>query len=324
MKKPTESEDRAAILDLIHRNRITVWTGDFEGYQRCFVHAPYTTRWNASRHAGIFVRQGWDEIADRVRTSMADPKNYSASFAHDTTVEDLELRIMGDMAWATFRQGYPTLAEHHSSPAPTFEMRVFERHAGEWRIAFLGFLEADISRHNEPRLRLDRDGSILWRSDTAAPLLEAEDDLLIRNGKLRARDQHTDAKLQEAIRWAASLDDGVVPRHGERPIVKEVGEGIPVKLWWVIAEGAAIYFSFADPGLEERLLAKATEAFNLSPAQSQLAVHIVAGRSLAEAAAAMGITANTARTHLGRMFDKTGVRTQPALVRMLLSTTSPI
>ena len=43
------------------------------------VHAPYATRWNASRHAGIFVRQGWDELADRVRTSMAHPKNYSAN-----------------------------------------------------------------------------------------------------------------------------------------------------------------------------------------------------------------------------------------------------
>ena len=33
----------------------------------------------------------------------------------------------------------------------------------------------------------------------------------------------------------------------------------------------------------------------------------------------MGTTESTARTHLNRVFDKTGVRTQPALVRVLLS-----
>jgi DNA-binding CsgD family transcriptional regulator len=38
----------------------------------------------------------------------------------------------------------------------------------------------------------------------------------------------------------------------------------------------------------------------------------------------LGITANTARTHLDRIFDKTGVRTQPALVRALLSVAAPV
>jgi DNA-binding CsgD family transcriptional regulator len=36
-----------------------------------------------------------------------------------------------------------------------------------------------------------------------------------------------------------------------------------------------------------------------------------------------GVTLNTARTHLRRLFDKTGVRTQAALVRALLAITPP-
>ena len=35
---PDLSADEAAILALIHANRITVWTHDFEGYAQCFVH----------------------------------------------------------------------------------------------------------------------------------------------------------------------------------------------------------------------------------------------------------------------------------------------
>jgi DNA-binding CsgD family transcriptional regulator len=56
----------------------------------------------------------------------------------------------------------------------------------------------------------------------------------------------------------------------------------------------------------------------------RLAALIVEGCDLTRAADQLGISANTARTQLQRMFDKTGVRSQPALVRMLLSVGSPI
>jgi DNA-binding CsgD family transcriptional regulator len=36
------------------------------------------------------------------------------------------------------------------------------------------------------------------------------------------------------------------------------------------------------------------------------------------------VTVNTARTHLHRMFEKTGVRSQPALVGALLSVAAAI
>jgi DNA-binding CsgD family transcriptional regulator len=43
----------------------------------------------------------------------------------------------------------------------------------------------------------------------------------------------------------------------------------------------------------------------------------VAGRSLQEAADTLDITRNTAKTHLGRVFDKTGVRSQVGLIGLL-------
>ena len=59
--------------------------------------------------------------------------------------------------------------------------------------------------------------------------------------------------------------------------------------------------------------------FDLSEAQSRLAGQILDGRSLPEAAAELGISVNTARTHLQRIYAKAGVNSQPALVRVLLS-----
>ena len=59
--------------------------------------------------------------------------------------------------------------------------------------------------------------------------------------------------------------------------------------------------------------------FGLSAAQQRLAAEIVRGHTLPIAASALGISVNTARTHLNRIFDKTGVHSQAALVRNLYS-----
>jgi DNA-binding CsgD family transcriptional regulator len=85
-----------------------------------------------------------------------------------------------------------------------------------------------------------------------------------------------------------------------------------------------IFLTFGSPELDGKRLAQAALTYGLSPAQTQLAGLIAEGLSLTEIALRMGITANTARTHLNRVFDKIGVRTQPALVRVLLSTAAPL
>jgi DNA-binding CsgD family transcriptional regulator len=56
----------------------------------------------------------------------------------------------------------------------------------------------------------------------------------------------------------------------------------------------------------------------LSPAEAGLAARLVSGMSLRQAAAAIGISDNTARSHLKRVFAKTGARRQAELVRRVL------
>ena len=58
--------------------------------------------------------------------------------------------------------------------------------------------------------------------------------------------------------------------------------------------------------------------FDLTPAEARLTRLLVEGRTAAEAAALIGVTEATARTHLRRVFTKTGVRRQTELVRLLL------
>jgi DNA-binding CsgD family transcriptional regulator len=318
-----QSTDEAEIIDLIHRNRIAAWTSDFATYEQCFVHAPYTTRWNATKLAGIFVWQGWDDYSARVRKQFSLGLTSKLN-AYETEVVDLKLRVYGDMAWATFRQRYPAADWHHTGMSPSYEVRVFERHDGSWRVAFLGYLDGDPVPTASPLVNVGPDGTVLWQNEAATALLADDDDLVIRNGRIKARDSKNDQRLQGAIKWAAGQGSPMIPGRGGLPIVIEAGDGIPAKVWWVIADSGQILLSLAAQGNEEKQLAAAAVVFGLSPAQRQIAAQIVAGRSVAEAAGAMGITANTARTHLERIFEKTGVRTQPALVRVLLSTVVPI
>lgn len=318
-------DDRAEIVKLIHDSRIAVWTQDFEAWKACFVHAPYTTRWGYWRRGGTFVRQGWEDLSERARKHMAENMTYNAAFAFETKVENLQLRISGDMAWATYDQQYPGYDEPgHIGPGLLREIRIFERHDGRWRIALLGFLDNNAGRDGAKLLTLGPEGDVRWTSPAAAEALKDDDDLVIRNGRLRFRNSRLEKKLQAALRWAGTMDDGYMGRNGAVPIVLDPGEGLPVRIFWVIADAGMILFSLDDPSLAEDRLDTAAMVFELSPLQKRVAGLVAEGLALPEVAKRLGVSPSTARTHLQRVFDKTGVHNQPALVRVLLTVAAPL
>jgi DNA-binding CsgD family transcriptional regulator len=232
---------------------------------------------------------------------------------------------MGDMAWATFDQIYPTApVDFPSAGGVSHEMRLLERHDGKWLIAFWAVMHGSVLHHDAPVLYLTADGEVTWTNAAATPILEEDDDLTIRNGRVRFRDAKANAKLQAALRWAASRDSFLLPLRGALPIVLDAGEGLQMKVYWVFAEGGLIVFALHTPGIDENRLEIAAAIFNLSPAQKETARLVMEGLSLPDIAERMEITPNTARTHLNRVFEKTGVHTQPALVRVLLSSAPPM
>jgi DNA-binding CsgD family transcriptional regulator len=70
-------------------------------------------------------------------------------------------------------------------------------------------------------------------------------------------------------------------------------------------------------------LDQATQLFNLSPAQARLAGLVLDGADLPLAAEKLGVTLNTVKTHLQRLFDKTDARSQSALISKLLGVAPP-
>lgn len=68
---------------------------------------------------------------------------------------------------------------------------------------------------------------------------------------------------------------------------------------------------------------EAAHLFGLTTAEHRLLKLLFDGMSLARAAASLGVARTTARTHLQRIFDKTGRRRQSDLVRLVALGSSP-
>ncbi|MCC6586047.1 MAG: helix-turn-helix transcriptional regulator [Bryobacterales bacterium] len=62
-----------------------------------------------------------------------------------------------------------------------------------------------------------------------------------------------------------------------------------------------------------------TALFDLTPAEMSIAECIAMGETIQEAAHRRGVSLNTAKTHLKRLFSKTGTRRQAELLRALLA-----
>ncbi|WP_430515647.1 helix-turn-helix transcriptional regulator, partial [Inquilinus limosus] len=90
-----------------------------------------------------------------------------------------------------------------------------------------------------------------------------------------------------------------------------------------VAAGAAIFIT--DPDAAAPLApALLRQMFGLTAAEAALAVEIGRGEGLEAAAERLSIARTTARTHLARIFDKTGTGRQAELVRLLLHYGGPL
>lgn len=88
-------------------------------------------------------------------------------------------------------------------------------------------------------------------------------------------------------------------------------------------QGALIFI--ADPERPNRANTDLLQrAFGLTPAEARLTALIAAGHRLTDAANISGTSVGTARTHLKRIFDKTGAKRQVDLVRIAVNCAAPV
>ena len=134
--------ERAAILDVIDRQAAAFWAKNFDRWADTWVHAPYVRRVGWSETGGVVSVEGWDEIGARMKKNMRDdpaPNLTPAKLVRD----HLNFRIQGGVAWVTFEQhGVATGDTRFDMAGLSYETRIFEKHDGKWKVAYLGYLLA--------------------------------------------------------------------------------------------------------------------------------------------------------------------------------------
>ena len=310
------SAEERAVLEVVDREQRAFWSKDFEGFSACYLHAPSTERWGYTWFGGIYRRQGWDDLAQRSLKTMAAAPPATKAFA-SVPMRNVHVNVSGDMAWATYERHYDLIPElelrwpnglHHN-------LRILERHDGEWKIALAANLDPGLG--DGALVHVAGDGHILWKSPEAVRQLAESDEFVVRSDRLRLRDSRANLRLQEALRWAAGVDWGMIAFRGARPVLLDRAVG-PMRVCWVMVDAGMILVALSDNRPPVERLSYAASFFRLSAAQVQLAGAIIEGLSLADFAQRTNVSLNTARTHLRRIYEKVGVRTQPALVRVLL------
>lgn len=88
-------------------------------------------------------------------------------------------------------------------------------------------------------------------------------------------------------------------------------------------EASGIALTVETRETAEQATARLMERHDLTAAEAQFALVLAAGGTVAAYAKARGISRNTVRTHLQRIFQKMGVGRQADLVRLVLGAPPP-
>lgn len=199
------------------------------------------------------------------------------------------------------------------------------------KLAGFGALNAALadalSRLGQSVFLVDGDGRVVFASAAAETLLRSSDTLHTEQGRLSASRTVETRALRRLIADATrtALGEGAaaggtlaIPSPtGETPLAVVVAPLRDLRPWLGGARPTAIVLAGA-PGVAPTASATTLRAlYRLTPAEATIAAAIGGGRPLTDAAADLGISPLTARTHLKRVFDKTGVHRQAELVRLV-------
>jgi DNA-binding CsgD family transcriptional regulator len=295
--------------------------GDFEAWKSYWLKDERTHEVYVSEIAGLSVVRGWDNVCKHMQHVFEnDLRCLKIHYEQFNMAVHLDV----DSAWATFDG---TATNPDGSLTETYETRILHSTAEGWKIAYSNVVVKRGEVASGTTVAVDGQGKVIWATQEALQTLKTHPFFRISAGKLRADRRDWDKVLQSALANASQY-------HGHFELTRFVEEnGGPFRCPVVLGENdegcvavvclnvrdGATYLEFDLDAMVERRLTVAQAVFGLSDGQTRIARHIASGQGLKDAAEELSISVNTARTHLARLYEKTGVNSQTALVRLLLS-----
>lgn len=314
------------IMDVLTEESAAYFRGDFDGLAQRWLQTD-EARWIWSGpQTGTVVTVGWEDIGRKYKEGMAQlGGNFDAAEFLDR--RNIQIRYSGDIAWVYYDQGLKKNDPGFRTQSDQKELKILHRVNGTWKIACIFIVAPSLMDETVAQVRLDENACVLRMSQAATVKLPEFSGLQIRGAQLRAKNSNSDVKLQSEIQTRLTLLKTGVPPS----LINKDLQAVPLGTddysrpmhCWVYAEGGEIVVSFdTSKNTSERLDAAAT-TFGLSPVQRRLAAQLIEGGELQTIADASGVSVNTVKTHLRRMFEKTGTNDRASLIGALLSIERP-
>jgi DNA-binding CsgD family transcriptional regulator len=170
-------------------------------------------------------------------------------------------------------------------------------------------------------------GRILHANTAARRMLSARKPIAAVNGILSVRDASASRKLASAIASAkeATIASGIgVALRSREPAIAFVLPLAHGNLGGQTPAPTAAVFVTEVGASPPADIAALAESFGLTPAETRTLEHLVRGATVADTAAALGVSMATAKTHLVHIFSKTGISRQADLLALVHRLLPPI
>ena len=172
-------------------------------------------------------------------------------------------------------------------------------------------------------------GRLLFHNCAAERILRNRDGLMARNGFLVAASRNVTAELKRLIELAVGCkSNGDNGENGKNLVIMREPGSLPLVCALFAVRGAglndkgdndvavAIIVKDLDNG-NSGSLSDFASAFQLTKAEVRLIGGLNEGNGLFETAQHLGISNNTARTHMRNIYSKVGINRQADVVRLL-------
>ena len=180
---------------------------------------------------------------------------------------------------------------------------------------------------------VDTTGRIVHANLAGNAILEAGDIFHAAGGRLVARGTEANQTLREVFAAAGEGDTALGTKGIAVPLTGESGEHYVAHVL-PLTSGARRRAGLAYTAAAALFVRKTTlapsrsdvigMAFKLTPTELRVLLAIVEIGGVPEVAAALGVADTTVKTHLGRVFEKTGARRQADLVKLVAGYATPL
>jgi DNA-binding CsgD family transcriptional regulator len=181
---------------------------------------------------------------------------------------------------------------------------------------------------------VDSAGRVVHANVAARGMIDAADALRLVGGRLVASDARADRDLRDVFAAAGQGDAALGIKGISVPLTGRDGDRYVVHAL-PLTSGARRSAGIAYTAVAALFIRKVAtfvptaaevigRSFNLTPTELRVLLAIVEVGGVANVAEALGVADSTVKTHLGRVFEKTGTTRQADLVKLVAAYASPL